>query len=81
MTEELKVLKVVTGRLEGAGIRYMMTGSMAASYYAVPRMTRDIDLIVELSSTSADRFCDLMATSTSTGTPCVTRSPGGACST
>ena len=48
MTEELAVLKSVTGRLEAAGIPYMMTGSFAANYYAVPRMTRDIDLVVEL---------------------------------
>ena len=36
---------LVTGRLDGAGIAYMMTGSFAANYYAVPRMTRDIDLV------------------------------------
>jgi hypothetical protein len=49
----------VTGRLESAGIPYMVTGSMAANYYAVPRMTRDIDLVVELSASDADRFCAL----------------------
>jgi hypothetical protein len=57
--EELEVLKIVTGRLESAGIPYMVTGSMAASYYAVPRMTRDIDLVVELSAGDADRVCAL----------------------
>ncbi len=56
MTEELEVLRIVTGRLEAAGIPYMVTGSVAASYYAVPRMTRDIDLVVELSAGDADRF-------------------------
>ncbi len=59
MSEELEVLKVVTGRLDGAGIPYMVTGSMALNYYAVPRMTRDIDLVVELSRADADRVCDL----------------------
>ena len=29
---------------------------MAANYYAVPRMTRDIDVVVELSSADADRL-------------------------
>jgi hypothetical protein len=49
LTEELEVLRIVAERLEPAGIPYMLTGSMAANYYAVPRMTRDIDLVVELS--------------------------------
>lgn len=34
--------------LEHAGIPYMVTGSIAMNYYAVPRMTRDIDIIIEL---------------------------------
>ncbi len=59
MTEELEVLTIVTGRLESARISYMVTGSIAANYYAVPRMTRDIDLVVELSAGDADRLCAL----------------------
>jgi hypothetical protein len=59
VTEELEVLKLVTGRLGGAGFAYMLTGSFAANYYAVPRMTRDIDLVVELSAGDVDRFCAL----------------------
>lgn len=57
VTEELEVLETVARRLEATGIRYMVTGSFAANYYAVPRMTRDIDLVVELSADDADRFC------------------------
>jgi hypothetical protein len=59
VTEELEVLTIVAERLEAAGIAYMVTGSFAANYYAVPRMTRDIDLVVELSAGDADRFCAL----------------------
>src|SRR2546422_11611808 len=59
VSEELEVLKVVTGRLDASGIPYMVTGSMALNYYAVPRMTRDIDLVVELSVTDVDRLSDL----------------------
>jgi hypothetical protein len=58
-TEELEVLTTVTGWLTAAGIPYMVTGSFAANYYAVPRMTRDIDLVVELSAADADRVCAL----------------------
>jgi hypothetical protein len=57
VTEELEVLDTVVRRLEAAGIRYMLTGSFAANYYAMPRMTRDIDLVVDLSEDDADRFC------------------------
>jgi hypothetical protein len=45
---ELEVLRDVVGRLERAGFEYMLTGSLASSYYATPRMTRDIDLVVAL---------------------------------
>jgi hypothetical protein len=54
MTEELEALKIVTGRLEAAGIGYMVTGSMAVNYYAVPRMTRDIDLVIDVSPENAE---------------------------
>lgn len=58
MSEELEVLKTVARRLEHLGIAYMVTGSMAVNYYAVPRMTRDIDMVVELSPGDADRLSE-----------------------
>jgi hypothetical protein len=51
---ELAVLKDVVGRLEAAGLEYMLSGSLALSYYATPRMTRDIDIVVALSADSLD---------------------------
>lgn len=59
MTEELEVLEIVTARLDSASIPYMVTGSIAVNYYAVPRMTRDIDIVVELTAGAADRVCAL----------------------
>ena len=59
MSDELEVLQSVTARLEGANIPYMVTGSMAANFYAVPRMTRDIDLVIELSDRDVDRVTRL----------------------
>jgi hypothetical protein len=59
MTDDLAVLKLVTARLEGAGIAYMLTGSIAAGYYAEPRMTRDVDLVVELEADDAARVANL----------------------
>lgn len=37
----------------------MLTGSFAAGYYANPRMTRDLDLVVELKKADTSRFLDL----------------------
>lgn len=48
MTVELDVLADVSARLELARIPYMVTGSMALAFYAQPRMTRDIDIVVAL---------------------------------
>lgn len=59
ISEELEVLGIVTGRLDAAGIPYMVTGSMALNYYAVPRMTRDIDLVAELAAAAARRVVEL----------------------
>lgn len=59
MSDELDVLKSVTAQLEGAGIPYMVTGSMAANFYTVPRMTRDIDLVIDLSERDGDRVTRL----------------------
>lgn len=48
MYEENCVLIEVAGKLEQLGIPYMLTGSMAANFYAAPRTTRDIDLVLML---------------------------------
>ena len=47
MNEQLEFVKQIAKQLDAAGIRYMLTGSMAMAIYAVPRMTRDIDLVIE----------------------------------
>ncbi len=56
MTPELLALRDVCLRLDGVGITYMLTGSLAASYYARPRMTRDIDLVVALGAVDTERL-------------------------
>lgn len=59
MLSELEVLQDVCARLEKAGIDYMLTGSMAMNYYAQPRMTRDIDIVVELEPSDDARLTSL----------------------
>jgi hypothetical protein len=59
MDEQLDFLKLIAQRLDSASIAYMVTGSMAMGLYAVPRMTRDIDLVVEFSPGDAERIASL----------------------
>jgi hypothetical protein len=61
MIDEQEVLKIVTTRLESAGIRYMLTGSIAANFYTTPRMTRDIDIIVEVGEEDTERLLALFS--------------------
>lgn len=53
MATEIDVLRDVVRRLDGAKLPYMLTGSLALSHYAEPRMTRDIDLVVALAPNDA----------------------------
>jgi hypothetical protein len=61
MSVQFTVIKDVTDRLDKAGIPYMLTGSLAMNYYAQPRMTRDVDLVVELEATHVDRLVELFS--------------------
>jgi hypothetical protein len=54
MLSELDVLRDFVARLDGAGIEYMLTGSVAMNFYAQPRMTRDVDLVVALHLSQID---------------------------
>lgn len=61
MKNELDIVREVSVRLDGAGIAYMLTGSMAMNYYAQPRMTRDIDVVVALRPMDAARVVQLFS--------------------
>lgn len=61
MLEQFKVLQDVVTRLDRAGIPYMVTGSLAMNHYAQPRMTRDMDMVVDLSAGDAPRVHELFA--------------------
>jgi hypothetical protein len=62
MKTELDILKDVIEKLSTLSIPYMLTGSLAMMYYAQPRMTRDIDIVVELSRTHIDDFVRIFKT-------------------
>ena len=61
MSEELDILRDVTQRLENAKIPFMLTGSLAMSFFAQPRYTRDIDIVIELNSSDVNKFTALFS--------------------
>lgn len=61
MTEELDVLRIISDRLETAGIPFMLTGSFALGYYGTPRMTRDLDFVVALVAQHVDKVVTLFS--------------------
>src|SRR5882762_2064383 len=52
---EIDIVRDVSHRFEQIGISYMLTGSMAMNYYAQPRMTRDIDVVIAIGQEEVDR--------------------------
>ena len=59
MQNELDIVRDVSKRLDTANIGYMLTGSIAMNYYAEPRMTRDIDIVVALRREDSERIIAL----------------------
>ncbi|MGH7650054.1 MAG: nucleotidyl transferase AbiEii/AbiGii toxin family protein [Gemmatimonadaceae bacterium] len=43
-------------RLNATGIRYMITGGLAAIIYGEPRLTNDVDIVIVLGPEDADRL-------------------------
>ncbi len=48
--------------LNRAGIRYVVTGSVAAIFYGEPRLTHDVDLVVFLSEADIDSLAKVFPT-------------------
>jgi hypothetical protein len=56
---EIDIVRDISRRFEQAGIPYMVTGSMAMNYYAQPRMTRDIDVVIAIGPEDVVRVAGL----------------------
>ena len=56
---EIDIVRDISHRFEQAGIPYMLTGSMAMNYYAQPRMTRDIDVVIAIGPEDVGRVTAL----------------------
>ena len=56
---EIDIVRDISQRFEQARIPYMLTGSMAMNYYAQPRMTRDIDIVIAITHEDVGRISAL----------------------
>jgi len=55
----LDLLHNICTRLDEHEIKYMVSGSIAMNIYAIPRMTRDIDIVIELQEDKVEEFTAL----------------------
>jgi len=55
--EQDELLRYVVQVLEEQGITYLLVGSIASGVYGEPRLTRDIDVVLELRPDQVARLC------------------------
>jgi hypothetical protein len=60
MKNEIDVMRDIAGKFAEVNIGYMLTGSAAMNYYAQPRMTRDIDVVVALDAKDIETITSLL---------------------
>lgn len=58
MTEQ-ELLQDCLRRLGGAGLGYMLVGSMAGNYWGIPRSTHDIDFVIQYQEADVKRIVAL----------------------
>ena len=56
--QELNLFKIFSSRLNQAEISYIVTGSVAGIIYGQPRVTHDVDLVVELDKKQLSQFLE-----------------------
>lgn len=56
--EEPNLFQIFINRLNKLGIRYMVTGAVAAIVYGEPRLTHDIDLVIELNTEEVEKMVE-----------------------
>lgn len=54
--QEINLFRVFFDRLENSGLKYMVTGATAAIIYGEPRLTNDIDIVIEMGEKDAGRI-------------------------
>ena len=54
--QDLNLFKIYTDILNQNKFRYFITGSVAAITYGDPRLTHDIDLVINLNESEIEKF-------------------------
>jgi hypothetical protein len=57
--QEASRFLLFTRRLNELGVRYMVTGSVAAMIYGEPRFTNDVDIVVMMDAAQAERLAEV----------------------
>src|SRR5882724_13131516 len=55
---EPELFLLFVGPLNRAGIRYVVSGSVAATFYGEPRLTHDVDFVVFLNANDIQRLIE-----------------------
>ena len=53
------LLRNITASLDQKGIQYMISGSLAFNMYCIPRMSMDIDFVIELNEVNVNDFLEI----------------------
>ena len=56
--DQLEILRHVVSALEQTNIQYMLVGSYGSSYHGEPRLTYDIDVLVDMHIGQVSDFCE-----------------------
>jgi len=56
MKEPKKFLEKVADALDGAGIDYMVSGSLGSSYHGLPRATNDVNIVISATEAQLQAF-------------------------
>ena len=56
---EPKLYQIFVGNFNRLGIRYMVTGAVASIVYGEPRLTNDIDVVIDLTPRTVEPFLSL----------------------
>jgi len=56
---EPNLFQIFLNRLNSVGLNYMVTGAVAVIIYGEPRLTHDIDLVVELDDENAEKLVEV----------------------
>ncbi|WP_051285269.1 DUF6036 family nucleotidyltransferase [Aequorivita capsosiphonis] len=55
------LLEKICTKLDSQNIEYMISGSLALLAYTIPRMTRDIDIVINIQNKDVENFLGLFA--------------------